>query len=88
MVEPKENCGFEDALLPPRKAADLLGLSVQTLAAWRHVGDTRLPYIKLSGRAVRYRLSDIRSFIERHRHASDAALQSRKVEVSRGRDRS
>jgi predicted DNA-binding transcriptional regulator AlpA len=59
---------LDDPLLPPSAAASLLGLSIQTLAVWRHHGDTRLPFVKLSGRAVRYRLSDIRAFIEQHRH--------------------
>jgi len=65
---------LDDPLLPPTAAASLLGLSIHTLAVWRHRGDARLPYIKVSGRAVRYRLSDIKLFIERHRHSSDADL--------------
>lgn len=75
---------FDDPLVPPERAAELLGLSRQTLAVWRHRGDSRLPYIKLSGRAVRYRLSDVRQFIEQRRHVTPTTEASCESVAQRG----
>ena len=61
---------LDDPLLPPKKAAALLNIAVQTLAVWRHRGKKDLPYIRLSPRAIRYRMPDIRTFLEENRHAS------------------
>jgi excisionase family DNA binding protein len=61
--------GINDPLVPASKAAELLGLSRQTLATWRHRGDKRLPWIKLGKRAVRYKLSDVQQFVSENRHA-------------------
>ena len=45
-----------------RKAAEILSLSVKTLQAWRFQG--RGPrYLKLGGRAVRYRMEDLLDFM-------------------------
>ncbi len=53
-----------DLLVNERKAAECLGLAVQTLRNYRSLG--RGPkYVKL-GRAVRYRMEDLESFIEAH----------------------
>jgi len=52
-------------LLTERQAAQLLGLAVQTLRNYRHLG--RPPaYVKL-GRAIRYDPSDLTEFIRQHR---------------------
>ena len=47
------------------KTAQIMGLAEQTLRNWRHLG-MGPPYYKL-GRAVRYRLKDILSFMEARR---------------------
>ena len=53
----------KEKLLDEKGAARFLGLSVYTLRNWRH--QLRPPnYIKLGGRAVRYRLADLEQFIE------------------------
>jgi excisionase family DNA binding protein len=49
--------------LTPTQAANILGLSKGTLEVWRSTGRYHLPFIKV-GRYVRYRLSDINTFIE------------------------
>jgi len=50
-------------LLTPDKAADFLSVSAETLAQWR--SQCRGPhYIKLEGRLVRYRLSDLEAYLE------------------------
>lgn len=52
-----------DRLLVPAEVASLLGLAVGTLENWRTKG--RGPdYLKLAGRIVRYRPSDVSRYIE------------------------
>ena len=48
-----------------REAVAILGLSVQTVRNWRHLG--RGPRYCKYGRAVRYLLSDLLAWRERHR---------------------
>ena len=55
---------YYNKLLSAGEAADILGLKESTLAQKRWRGDKSLPWIKL-GTAIRYKLSDIESFIER-----------------------
>ena len=62
-----KNVDLKDPLLTPKKASEMLSVKVQTLAAWRHRGH-RLPWVRLGGRAIRYRLSDLVRFIEENRH--------------------
>ena len=51
------------ALLTETQAAQVLSLSIRTLQSWRLKG--RPPrFVRLSGRAVRYRNSDLAEFIE------------------------
>lgn len=58
-----------DELLTTTEAANFLGLKPNTLAKWRVAGVGPL-YVAL-GRAVRYRVSDLKLFIERNtRHST------------------
>ncbi|MGH1449937.1 MAG: helix-turn-helix domain-containing protein [Pseudomonadaceae bacterium] len=41
-------------LLTPKQTAELMGVSVKTLASWRSSGRHSLPYIRCGGR-IRYR---------------------------------
>lgn len=50
-------------LLTPPEVAEMLGVSVETLNTWRATNRYALPYVK-AGRLVRYRTSDLESFIE------------------------
>jgi predicted site-specific integrase-resolvase len=51
------------SLLTPGQAAEFLCVSPHTLAVWRSTGRYDLPYIK-TGRLVRYKHTDLISFIE------------------------
>jgi predicted DNA-binding transcriptional regulator AlpA len=51
------------SLLTPEETATFLSVSPETLAQWR--SQQRGPhFIKLEGRLVRYRLSDLESYLE------------------------
>ena len=50
-------------LLDDTQAAEALGISAGTLSVWRSVGRYSLKYSKI-GRRVKYRVGDIRAFIE------------------------
>ena len=55
-----------DAMLTTPQAADVLGLRPQTLHDWRSRG--RGPaYLRLGGRAVRYRYSDLVAWADAQR---------------------
>ena len=51
-------------LLTTRQAADYLGVQPRMLEMRRHRGGGP-PFVRLSARAVRYRMSDLDDFIER-----------------------
>ena len=54
-----------DRLLTEREAAHLLGLQPSTLRRWRSVGQPGQPeFVKIAGRAIRYRMSDLTAYIE------------------------
>ncbi len=52
-----------DHLLTSKQAAPILGVSIAFLERERWAG-ARIPYIQIGSRAVRYRMSDLMSFIE------------------------
>jgi excisionase family DNA binding protein len=49
-------------LLTEKEAAQKLIVAPETLQQWRHHRRYKLPYVKV-GRLIRYRLSDVESFI-------------------------
>lgn len=49
-------------LLTPEQAAQLLGLSLKTLATWRSTGRHALPFIRCGAR-IRYRRSDLAAWL-------------------------
>jgi predicted site-specific integrase-resolvase len=51
-------------LLTPKKAAEILGVAIGTLAVWRCTARYPLPFVKI-GRRVMYREQDVNSFIEK-----------------------
>ena len=57
---------IEERAYTEKEAAEILGVSIKTLQAWRFQGKTELPYCKI-GRGVRYFGPDIRAFIDRCR---------------------
>lgn len=56
----------EDRLLSEVEAAQLLGLSPHTLNRWR-VARKGPPFIKIGARVVKYRLSDLTTWVESQR---------------------
>ena len=61
------NSIFEsDRLLNEKEAAVLIGVSVKTLQARRYLGQEPA-FIRLSGKAVRYKQSDIEAWINASR---------------------
>lgn len=50
------------AMLSDREAAVYLGVSENTLPAWRCTKRVQIPYVKI-GRAIRYRRADLDAFI-------------------------
>jgi hypothetical protein len=53
-------------LVDVKRAAEILGVTPQTLAVWRCVGPYSLPYVRI-GRCVRYRMDDLDAFVESRR---------------------
>lgn len=63
-----------EPLLSDEQVASTLKVSVETLAAWRHTGRVQLPYVRIGGRIVRYKKSDVLAFIDAgHQPAVEAA---------------
>ena len=60
---------MDTKMLNTNQAAELLGLEPATLAFWRAAPDRDpgLPFIRFNNRCVKYRLSDVLDFIDRHR---------------------
>ncbi len=52
-------------LLTPKEAAELLSVPESTLAQWRSQRRGP-PFIKLEGRLVRYRLSELEGYLSDH----------------------
>ena len=62
---------MSEKLLTPRKTADLLGVTPETLAVWRCTGRYKLPFIKV-GRKVLYDRNDVEQFISSRRAVKTA----------------
>jgi excisionase family DNA binding protein len=56
-----------ESLLTPAQVAARLGLKPTTLRNWRSSGRGELPWVRVSGRAIRYRLEDLERFISTRR---------------------
>jgi len=48
-----------------RQAADYLGITPRTLRQWRNTRG--VPHIRLTGKIVRYRMSDLQNWIDQYR---------------------
>ncbi|MBK9145149.1 MAG: helix-turn-helix domain-containing protein [Candidatus Melainabacteria bacterium] len=66
--KPKREYSSTD-LLSRREAAEVLGVSEQTLAVWKCTGRYDLPYVKI-GKLVKYRKADLDRFIDGRKHES------------------
>lgn len=58
------------AQIDEKRAAEVLGVRVSTLANWRTTGRYSLPYIKV-GRLVRYRVTDLAQWIAKRRQGAE-----------------
>jgi hypothetical protein len=55
-----------ERLLTEKQAAEVLNVHFTTLSAWRCKKRYNLPFVRLGGaRAIRYKMSDLLSFIEK-----------------------
>jgi excisionase family DNA binding protein len=61
-----ESQQIEDRLLTREEAAAYLGVRPQTLSVWHSERRYNLPVVKV-GRLVKYRLSDLRAWVESRR---------------------
>jgi len=50
-------------LLTPKECSEILGIKVQTMAVWRTTRRYHLPWVR-SGRLIRYKIEDVKRFIE------------------------
>ncbi len=55
-----------EKLLTETEAAEMLRIKPGTLANWRCTHRQSLPFVRIGQRAIRYRLTDLQAFIERH----------------------
>lgn len=62
-------------LLTPEQAAQLLGLSVKTLATWRSTGRHSLPFIRCGAR-IRYQRTELGVWLA-NRHHTPAAPEGK-----------
>lgn len=58
-------------LLSPQRAAEYLGVSVNTLEVWRSTKRYNIPYVKV-GRLVKYRQSALDAFLESRTVSTEA----------------
>lgn len=58
---------IEENLLKRREAAKFLAVTEGTLAVWACTNRYNLPIVRIGKRMIRYRLEDLKNFIERHR---------------------
>lgn len=56
----------EDRLLSTKEAAIFIGVRPQTMERWRYEGDHPLTYVRFNAKLIRYRMSDIISWIKAH----------------------
>jgi predicted site-specific integrase-resolvase len=57
----------QNNLLTPLQVAEQLGVTIGTLAVWRSTGTCQIPYLKI-GRCVRYKSTDIDTFLKGQTH--------------------
>lgn len=55
----------DDVLATPEEAAELIKISVATLQKWRSTGENNIPFVKI-GRSARYKVSDLKAYVDRH----------------------
>lgn len=69
----KEGVDVAPRLLNSRQVKLIYGIAEKTLANWRSAKTGGPPFIRLSGRMIRYRPEDIEKWLEDRRHANPSA---------------
>ncbi|WP_353885176.1 helix-turn-helix domain-containing protein [uncultured Bifidobacterium sp.] len=64
---------MDTTLLDPRELSNITGIPLGTLAYWRHAGKGPL-FLRLGGRVIRYRKSDVDSWIANSVRTSTSEL--------------
>lgn len=59
----------QEQLVDTQEVARLIGYSTGAVEIWRSRGESPIPYYKV-GRLVKYRLSDVETFIQKCRRES------------------
>ena len=67
-------------LLTPQQAAEVLGLSVKTLATWRSTGRNALPYIRVGAR-IRYSVADLEDWLNTRARTHTSGATERGVQA-------
>ena len=64
---------YDKVLLSTEQLADLTGNKKSTLITWRCTKTVQIPYIKI-GKTVRYRLSDVLSWLKKNEVGTDPQM--------------
>jgi predicted DNA-binding transcriptional regulator AlpA len=76
LTTPQLTLDTPDRLMPDDETGQMLGVTVGTLATWRSTNRYDLPFVRV-GRLIRYRLSDVRQWIDSRTEATTQAVPSR-----------
>jgi excisionase family DNA binding protein len=68
---PYKKGGCMETLMDKKKVAEVFGVTVKAIDKW--ISEKRIPYVKLSGKCVRFIPSDIKAHLEKHRIKSEIA---------------
>lgn len=77
-ASPAPQSAHPSALVTEEDAASFLAVSTRSLQRWR-VEERGPPFVKLHGRRVHYRLSDLESWVDARRYASTSAVTTGRV---------
>lgn len=69
--QPLTHFYLDDELLAPSLVAEILGVSIETLAVWRCTGRHSLPFLKI-GHRVRYRRNALEAWLDDRTRANGA----------------
>jgi excisionase family DNA binding protein len=68
---------FKKGILTAEQAAEILGVTTNTLVKWRWTKRYPLPYLKIGGK-VRYRAQDVAAFLESRVENANPPTSSRR----------
>lgn len=74
--KPNPKFGNPNALLTSAEAAEVLAIAKHTLENWRTTGERALPFVRI-GNQVRYRMSELETFVEANTFGSTSEYGER-----------